>query len=144
MGTPSPSQKKNLCLWFLLERLYYPVEIGNNGYSVKIWEVNKSHYGLCETGELSLFHLSLIMWIRLWESSLTGMQPSNSKIKKTQYLHVILALKCSTQGVWRARLKKTVILYVGTKNLEFEEGKTKRGLTSKKRLYKAMPRELKQ
>lgn len=29
-----------------------------------------------------------------------------------------MAVKCSTQGVWRARLKKTVILYVGTKNLE--------------------------
>ena len=86
------------------------------------------------------------------------MQPSNSKIKKTQYLQVILAVKCSTQGVWRARLKKTVILYVGTKNLEpltngFKSfslnrirggGQNQEGTYLKKRLYKAMPRELNQ
>ena len=53
--------------------------------------------------------------------------------KKNQYLHVILAVKCSTQGVWRARLKKTVILYVGTKNLEFEEGENQEGTNLKKK-----------
>ena len=63
---PPPPQKKkkkkllhNRCLRFLfLGRLYYPGEIGNNGYTnVFLWGgvggggLNKMHYGLCENGE---------------------------------------------------------------------------------------------
>ena len=40
----------NLRLRFVLERLLYPGDIGNNGY-VKLCGVNKVHYGLCENGE---------------------------------------------------------------------------------------------
>ena len=39
----------NRCLRFLLGRLYYPDEIGNNG--AKFWGVKEVHYGLCENGE---------------------------------------------------------------------------------------------
>ena len=47
---PPPPQKKKLlnnCLRFLLGRLYYAGEIGNNGYA-KFWRVNRVRYGLCE------------------------------------------------------------------------------------------------
>ena len=47
------------CLRFLLERLQYPGEIGNNGDAkfggVGWGGVNKVHYGLHENGELNLF-----------------------------------------------------------------------------------------
>ena len=48
----------NHCLGFLLGRLYYPGEIGNNGYAI-FFEgggVNKVHYGLSESGECTCFH----------------------------------------------------------------------------------------
>ena len=38
------------CLRFLLGRLQYPGEIGNNGYS-KFWWANKVYYGRCANGE---------------------------------------------------------------------------------------------
>ena len=43
-----PKPLLNHCLGFLLERLQYPGEIGNNSYA-KFWGVNKVHYGLCES-----------------------------------------------------------------------------------------------
>ena len=48
---PSPPKKMlNPCLQFLLGRLGYPGEIGNNSYA-KFWGKNKVHYGLCENSE---------------------------------------------------------------------------------------------
>ena len=41
------------CLRFLLGRLKYPGEIGNNSYA-KFWAVNKVHYGVCENSELPI------------------------------------------------------------------------------------------
>ena len=42
----------NHCLGFILGRLLYPEEIGNNSYA-KFWEVNKMHFGLYENGEVN-------------------------------------------------------------------------------------------
>ena len=42
-----PKILHNLFIRFLLGRLLFPGEIGNNGYG-KFWGVNKVHYGLCE------------------------------------------------------------------------------------------------
>ena len=49
---PPPPKKRmhNRCLQFLLGRLCYPGEIGNNSYA-KFWGVNKVHYGLFENSE---------------------------------------------------------------------------------------------
>ena len=49
---PPPKKKKlyNRCLQFLLGRLCYPGEIGNNSYA-KFWGANKVPYGLCENSE---------------------------------------------------------------------------------------------
>ena len=46
----------NHWLLFLLGQVYYPKEIGNNGYA-KLWGVNKVPYGLGENGELILFKI---------------------------------------------------------------------------------------
>ena len=56
----------NCCLRFLLERLYYPGEIGNNGYAIfffgGVGEVNKVKHGLCGNGELSfILHAHLLL-----------------------------------------------------------------------------------
>ena len=44
---------------FLLGQVYYPKEIGNNGYA-KFWGVNKMPYGLGEYGELILFKIDYL------------------------------------------------------------------------------------
>ena len=45
-----PEILHNHRLRFLLRRLQYPRETGNNGY-IKFWSVNKVHYGVGENGE---------------------------------------------------------------------------------------------
>lgn len=43
----------NRCPRFLLGRLLYPGETGNN-YCAKLWGANKVHYGLSENGEFAI------------------------------------------------------------------------------------------
>ena len=59
--TPPPQKKKNIHISIVFDffrQLWYPGEIGNNGYANiflrgggVVVGVNKVHYGLCEDGE---------------------------------------------------------------------------------------------